>query len=163
MKRSVVVVMLSAALLGSLVTVHAQEAGEPVPAAVTMAKTMDPNSWLQLMGMAMDPRIWSNPISSCAACHDNEDVGRYQQVFGPYVGMMMNPASWATTDSYTSALASAMDPAAAEHWARALEKKYGLGEGTLVLGAANGQNPIPTVHGAFWWPWAPPPASAPGQ
>ena len=90
-------------------------------AAQTMAKTMDPNTYITMMTMAMDPRIWANPISSCAACHDNEDVGRYQQVFGPYMAAMMNPKT-------------------SENWLRAIEEKYGLNPG----------DPLPGMHTLPW-------------
>ena len=125
-----------------------QPAEEMTAAAKTIAKTMDPNSWLMMMTMAMDPRIWTNPISSCAACHDNEDVARYQQVFGPFTGMM-NPAMWASSEAYNEMMSSVLDQKAAEHWARAVEKKYGLKPGETA----------PTMHA--WWPMMPMPAPAP--
>ena len=109
-------------------------------AAKSIAKTMDPNSWAMMMTMSMDPRIWANPISSCAACHDNEDVGRYQQVFGPYVSGMMNPMAMANPQAYNDMMASMQDPKAAEYWQRAVEEKYGLNPG----------DPLPGMHS---WPW----------
>lgn len=109
-------------------------------AAKTIAKTMDPNSWAMMMTMSMDPRIWANPISSCAACHDNEDVGRYQQFFGPYVSAMMNPMTMANPEAYNDMMASMSDPKAAEYWQRAVEEKYGLNPG----------DPLPGMHS---WPW----------
>ena len=116
--------------------------GETLRATIAIAKTMDPNTWMQMMTMSMDPRIWMNPISSCAACHDNEDVGRYQQVFGPFVpATMMNPAMWASPDAYNNMMASVTDAKAAEHWQRAVEEKYGLKPGDTA----------PTMHN--WWPW----------
>lgn len=137
----------------SAVMAQAQPAA-PKPAAVTgaaysMARTMDPNAWAQMMTMSMDPRIWMNPISSCAACHDNEDVGRYQQVFGPFVSGMMNPAMMSNPESYNEMMATVFDKKAAEHWQRAVEKKYGLSPG----------DPLPSMHG---WPWGmAPPAPVP--
>ncbi len=109
-------------------------------AAQTIAKTMDPNSWAMMMTMSMDPRIWANPISSCAACHDNEDVARYQQFFGPYVSAMMNPMTMANPQAYNDMMASMQDPKAAEYWQRAVEEKYGLNPG----------DPLPGMHS---WPW----------
>lgn len=106
----------------------------------SIAKTMDPNTWALMMTMSMDPRIWANPISSCAACHDNEDVGRYQQVFGPYVSAMMNPMTMANPEAYNDMMASMSDPKAAEYWQRAVEEKYGLNPG----------DPLPGMHS---WPW----------
>lgn len=116
-------------------------AGETPQAAYAFAKMMDPNTWMQMMTMSMDPRIWMNPISGCVACHDNEDVGRYQQVFGPFTAMM-NPAMMSNPDVYNEMMASAMNAKAAEHWQRAVEEKYGLEPG----------DPMPTMHGG--WPWS---------
>jgi cytochrome c peroxidase len=113
---------------------------ESTRAAQSIAKTMDPNSWAMMMTMSMDPRIWANPISSCAACHDNEDVGRYQQFFGPYVSAMMNPMTMANPQAYNDMMASMQDPKAAEYWQRAVEEKYGLNPG----------DPLPGMHS---WPW----------
>ena len=109
-------------------------------AALSMAKTMDPNTYVTMMTMAMDPRIWANPISSCAACHDNEDVGRYQQVFGPYMAAMMNPMTMASPDAYNNMMASMLDPKTSENWVRAIEEKYGLNPG----------DPLPGMHTLPW-------------
>jgi hypothetical protein len=114
--------------------------GEVTRAAEVIAKTMDPNTWATMMTMSMDPRIWANPISGCAACHDNEDVGRYQQVFGPYIAGMMNPMTMTNPNFYNDMMASMLDPKTAEHWQRAVEEKYGLNPG----------DPIPGMHA---WPW----------
>ena len=138
---------LTLAIALSAGPVPAQQEGAPdsaemTGAALSIAKMMDPNTWATMMTMAMDPRIWMNPISSCAACHDNEDVGRYQQVFGPFTGMM-NPSLWATPEAYNEMMSPALDQKAAEHWARAVEKKYGLKPGDT----------LPTMHA--WWPLVP--------
>ena len=142
--------LLAAALITALVfatsaPAQQQAAAEDQPgyrAMVTIAKTMDPNSWAQMMTMAMDPRIWMNPISSCAACHDNEDVGRYQQVFGPMTSMM-NPAMWANPEAYNELMASMFDARAAEEWSKAVMDKYGLQPG----------DPMPTMHSGWPWPY----------
>jgi hypothetical protein len=120
--------------------------------AQSMAKTMDPNTYFLMMTMAMDPRIWANPISSCAACHDNEDVGRYQQVFGPYMAAMMNPMTMASPDAYNNMMASILDPKTSENWLRAIEEKYGLNPG----------DPLPGMHTLPWGmvPGAPTPYPA---
>jgi len=119
----------------------APAASEATRAAQSIAKTMDPNSWAMMMTMSMDPRIWANPISSCVACHDNEDVARYQQVFGPYMSAMMNPATMANPNAYNTMMASMLDPKTAEYWQRAVEEKYGLNPG----------DPLPGMHS---WPWS---------
>lgn len=137
--------LATAVLVGNPVMAQQQaptpESDEITGAAKSIAATMNPNSWALMMTMSMDPRIWANPISMCAACHDNEDVGRYQQVFGPFVSAMMNPVLMGNPEVYNNMMASALDPKAAEHWQRAVEKKYGLQPGDSV----------PTMHN--WWPW----------
>ena len=159
MKRSFrAALLVTLALLGT--TAQAQQTttaqpAETLTAAYSMAKMMDPNTWFELMAMSMDPRIWMNPISSCAACHDNEDVGRYQQVFGPFMSAMTNPAMWADPATYNTALASAMDARAAEEWALALTRKYGM------CAAGSAGCPPPTTHGNYWWPWPAPVPTTP--
>ncbi len=126
------------------------------PLAYSMARMMDPNTYTMMMTMAMDPRIWMNPMSSCVACHLNEDVARYQQVFGPFTSMM-NPAMWTTPDAYNDMMASMFDARAAEEWTKAVMKKYGLQPG----------DPMPTMHSG--WPFGangmplPMPAPTPAQ
>ena len=46
-----------------------------------MQKSMDPNTWMQMMQMMMDPN--ATPIQNCALCHEGEDLARYQKDFGP--------------------------------------------------------------------------------
>jgi cytochrome c peroxidase len=147
-------VLLACAVFNGSAVLAQEQSAAPKPAAVngaaySMARMMDPNAWAQMMTMSMDPRIWMNPISSCAACHDNEDVGRYQQVFGPFVAGMMNPAMMTSPGAYNEMMATVFDKKAAEHWQRAVEKKYGLNPG----------DPLPVMHG---WPWGmAPPAPVP--
>ena len=143
-------------LIGNPALAQQQQAAssseEPTEAARTIARMMDPTTWAQMMTMSMDPRIWMNPISSCAACHNNEDVARYQQVFGPFTAAMMNPAMWSSPDAYNEMMASVLDQKAAEHWTRAVEEKYGLQPGDT----------LPTMHN--WWPMVTPvPAMPPAQ
>jgi len=142
-----VVALLAGTVAQAQESTTADAEGAGTPAAVySMMKMMDPATWFQMMAMTMDPRIMANPISTCAACHDNEDVGRYQQVFGPFVATAANPAMWANPGAYNAAMASAMDARAAEHWTRALEKKYGLCAGSTA------GCPRPPAHGNFRLP-----------
>lgn len=115
------------------------------PVAYSIAKMMDPNTYTTMMTMAMDPRIWMNPMSSCVACHNNEDVARYQQVFGPFTSMM-NPAMWSTPEAYNEMMTSMFDAKAAEEWSKAVMKKYGLQPG----------DPMPTMHSGWPWPTSTP-------
>lgn len=144
-RRGGLLLLILALLNSNPIMAQQSEAGpgSKTPSAVelSIAKTMDPNTWALMMTMAMDPRIWMNPISSCTACHDNEDVGRYQQVFGPFVSVM-NPSMWTNPDIYNSMIATSMDAKAAEHWQRAVEKKYGLEPGATM----------PVMHA---WPMVP--------
>ena len=151
-KSGALFVLLFMAVTGSA-SVMAQQQATPAQnelprAAYAFAKMMDPNTWMQMMTMSMDPRIWMNPISSCVACHDNEDVARYQQVFGPFTAMM-NPVMMTNPQAYNDMMASAFDAKAAEHWRRAVEEKYGLNPG----------DPMPGMHGG--WPWGTAPMTLP--
>ncbi len=142
---SAALLLVWASFFSGLAPAQQQEAtAAPVTDAVaeSIAKMMDPNTYMTMMTMAMDPRIWMNPISSCAACHNNEDVARYQQVFGPFT-TMMNPAMWATPDSYNEMMASMFDARAAEEWSKAVMEKYGLKPG----------DPMPTMHSGWPWPY----------
>ena len=153
-----IVLASSLAISGGAVAQQQNEPAKPVtdPVAESIAKMMDPTTYAVMMTMAMDPRIWMNPISSCAACHNNEDVARYQQVFGPFTSMM-NPAMWATPDAYNEMMASMFDARAAEEWSKAVMKKYGLQPG----------DPMPTMHSGWPWPTTtmpvPMPAPVPAQ
>lgn len=61
-----------------------------------MRKSIDPNTWMQLMVNMMNPQGTSSQ-AMCAACHDGPDLARYQQQFGPMLDAinpmmgMMNP------------------------------------------------------------------------
>ncbi len=156
-RKSAAAVLLVAALAFTGLAPAQQEAASSQPqdaVAYSIAKMMDPNTYTLMMTMAMDPRIWMNPMSSCAACHNNEDVARYQQVFGPFTSMM-NPAMWTTPDAYNDMMASMFDAKAAEEWSKAVMKKYGLQPG----------DPMPTMHSG--WPFGaggvPMPMPAPAQ
>ena len=151
MGRGIGLAMLLAALITAPALAQEQPAAtdEPTVAAKTIAKMFDPNTWVTMMTMGMDPRIWMNPISSCAACHDNADTARYQQVFGPFTGMM-NPGMWMDPQAYNEMFNSVLDQKAAEEWARAVQEKYGLEPGDAV----------PTMHN-WWFPTMPMPMPTP--
>ncbi len=55
-----------------------------------MQKSMDPNVWSQMMAMMMDPQK-SSPIATCALCHQDKDVARYQKDFGGMMDAMWQP------------------------------------------------------------------------
>lgn len=90
----------AAALLLTIVvaslTVQAEDKyALPEPFATTgvtpaMQKSMDPNTWTDLMAMMMDPSKGS-PMGTCAACHEGEDLARYQEQFGPMMQAMWEP------------------------------------------------------------------------
>lgn len=144
--------MMITALLIAGTASHAQEqeaASSPALPAMTyaMEKTMNPATWMQLMAMSMDPRIQVNPISSCAACHENEDVGRYQKTFGPSVAMMWNPMMWMNPGAYAAAAAPMMSPMTQQQWMLAWNRRFDLnGYIPVAPGAA-------PAGGMYWWPW----------
>ncbi|MFK7795586.1 MAG: hypothetical protein AB8B89_09570 [Gammaproteobacteria bacterium] len=51
-----------------------------------MQKSMDPQVWMQMMTMMMDPAKAAS-MENCALCHEGEDLARYAKDFGP----MMEP------------------------------------------------------------------------
>ncbi len=74
----------------------------------SMRKSMDPNTWIQMMTSMMNPHS-ASPFAMCASCHEEEDIARYQKQFGPMMqsmwgsyaammdphamGQMMNPTT----------------------------------------------------------------------
>ena len=51
-----------------------------------MQKSMDPQVWMQMMTMMMDPAK-ATSMENCALCHEGDDLARYAKDFGP----MMEP------------------------------------------------------------------------
>ena len=56
-----------------------------------MQKSMDPNVWMQMMGMMMDPAKMAS-MENCALCHEGEALARYAKDFGPMMEPMQNMA-----------------------------------------------------------------------
>ena len=83
----------------------------------SMQKSMDPQVMNDLMtGMMTNPtEMMTNPIATCAQCHDGSDIARYQQGIGPMMAMM-NPANWFSPQAYTNMMAGMMDPKTYELW-----------------------------------------------
>jgi hypothetical protein len=75
-------------LVGS-VSVNAEDAA-PANAMAGMSypmqKSMDPQVWMKMSMMMMDPAKAAS-MESCALCHEGEDLARYAKDFGP----MMEP------------------------------------------------------------------------
>ena len=76
-------------LLSGLTFVNAEEAA-PTNAMAGMSypmqKSMDPQVWMQMMTMMMDPAK-ATSMENCALCHEGDDLARYAKDFGP----MMEP------------------------------------------------------------------------
>ena len=53
-----------------------------------ISKSMDPNTWMQMMMNMMNPH-GTSAQDMCASCHQGDDLARYQQQFGPFLD-----ASW---------------------------------------------------------------------
>jgi hypothetical protein len=47
-----------------------------------MQKSMDPQVWMQMMSMMMDPAK-AMSMENCALCHEGDDLARYAKDFGP--------------------------------------------------------------------------------
>ena len=54
-----------------------------------MQKSMDPNVWMQMMTMMMDPSKMSS-MENCALCHEGDDLARYAKDFGPMMESMQS-------------------------------------------------------------------------
>jgi hypothetical protein len=57
----------------------------------SMQKSMDPQVWMQMMTMMMDPAKAAS-MESCALCHEGEDLARYTKDFGPMMEPMQGMA-----------------------------------------------------------------------
>ena len=72
--------------------VHAAEDAKPAYSmegmTYEMQKSMDPNTWMQMMTMMMDPN--ATAMGSCALCHEGDDLARYQKDFGPMMEAATN-------------------------------------------------------------------------
>ena len=69
--------------------VHAEDAystNSMAGMSYPMQKSMDPQVWMQMMTMMMDPAK-ATSMENCALCHEGDDLARYVKDFGP----MMEP------------------------------------------------------------------------
>ena len=73
----------------------------------SMRKSMDPNTWMQMMTNMMKPYATS-PVEMCASCHQGEDLARYQKQFGP---MMQSSWNQYQTMMDPHAMGAIMNPA----------------------------------------------------
>ncbi len=55
----------------------------------SIRKSMDPNTWMQIMISMMNPH-GTSPEAMCAACHRGKDLVRYQKQFGPMLQLPWN-------------------------------------------------------------------------
>ncbi len=84
--------LLLASLIATLgfSTVSAEEAKPAMMGmqgmSYPMQKSMDPQVWMQMMTMMMDPAKAAS-MENCALCHEGDDLARYAKDFGP----MMEP------------------------------------------------------------------------
>ncbi len=54
-----------------------------------MQKSMDPQVWMQMMTMMMDPAK-ATSMENCALCHEGDDLARYAKDFGPMMQSMQS-------------------------------------------------------------------------
>ncbi len=89
--------------------------------ADSMTRSMDPSVYMRMM---TNPAMMSNPVASCAECHNGEDVARYNTAFGPML-QMMNSQNWFNPNAYSQMMVPMMNPATYTQWYNAWMKRYG--------------------------------------
>ena len=83
------------AMLVAIVGFSAASAEDAKPAmsmegmSYPMQKSMDPNVWMQMMTMMMDPSKMTS-MENCALCHEGDDLARYAKDFGPMMESMQS-------------------------------------------------------------------------
>lgn len=86
---------LLVAMLVAIVGFSAVSAEDAKPAmsmegmSYPMQKSMDPNVWMQMMTMMMDPSKMAS-MENCALCHEGDDLARYAKDFGPMMESMQS-------------------------------------------------------------------------
>ena len=120
------VLIASCLLTACVISLHAEETPAPqaAPAPLDMTKamqhSMDPNVWMQMMAIMMNPQN-SSSLDACALCHEPQEIAEYQASFGPMLDMMwqpykamMNPhamTSMMNPNTYMGSLGGMMNPA----------------------------------------------------
>ena len=113
-------------LTACVISLHAEETPAPQAAAAPsdMSKaiqhSMDPNVWMKMMAIMMNPQN-SSSLDACALCHEPQDIAQYQASFGPMLDMMwqpykamMNPhamTSMMNPNTYMGSFGGMMNPA----------------------------------------------------
>ena len=88
---------LLVAMLVAIIGFSAASAEDAKPAysmegmSYAMQKSMDPNVWMKMMPMMMDPSKMMS-MENCALCHEGDDLARYAKDFGPMMEPMQNMA-----------------------------------------------------------------------
>lgn len=126
MKRNLIPTLLCSALLLYTAQGSAQETTTENAMAYSLGKMVDPNVYTNLMSQMMtNPMgVMMNPMSTCAQCHNAEDMERYNEMMGPML-MMTNPSNWMNPQAYTNMMAAPMDPETYTQWYEGWMKKYG--------------------------------------
>ncbi len=103
----------------------------------SMQNSMDPQVMTNLMNsmMASPTDMMTNPMASCAQCHDGNDMARYQQGMGPFMAMM-NPSNWFSPQAYMNMMTGMMDPKTYEVWYNGMMGKYGGMDGAAPAGTS---------------------------
>ena len=120
-QKAMIAIFLFTACVVSIQAEEAQQTQAAPPATTTaLQKSMDPNVWMQMMTLMMDPQN-SSAMASCALCHEAQDVARYQTTYGPMMDAMwqpykamMNPHMMSTMmnpNTYMNPMGSMMNPA----------------------------------------------------
>ncbi len=126
MKTNLISNLLCAVLLLFSVQGVAQETTATDPLSYSLSHSVDPQVYSNLMSQMMtNPYgVMLNPFSTCAQCHNAEDMDRYNTTLGPML-MMINPANWMNPQAYTKMMTAPMDPAAYTNWYESWMEKYG--------------------------------------
>ena len=120
------VLIASCLLTACVISLHAEETPAPqaAPAPSDMSKamqhSMDPNVWMQMMAIMMNPQN-SSSLDACALCHEPQEIAEYHASFGPMLDMMwqpykamMNPhamTSMMNPNTYMGSFGGMMNPA----------------------------------------------------
>lgn len=125
MKRTAISSMLCGTLLLSATPSGAQETAATPGMTQSMTRSVDPQVYAKLMNQMMTNPvgIMTDPISTCAQCHSEEDVERFKSEMGPML-QMMSPVNWMNPNAYMQMMNVPMDPETYTRWYEGWMKKY---------------------------------------
>ena len=125
MKRIAIFSLLCGVHLLPATPSRAQETAAEQGVTQSMTRSVDPQVYANLMNqmMANPVGILTDPISTCAQCHTEEDVERYKSEMGPML-QMMSPINWMNPTAYMQMMHVPMDPETYTKWYEGWMEKY---------------------------------------